>query len=183
VSPLCGAIHLAHACGPIQLAEGHVLDRKAERFKARKITGKKSFRLAVLPDCFQLLPPAGRGNVHEIHGTRRLLEILAASDDEAAAEERIGKLEDWLMASGPRAWESISEAYLILKEGFVPTGLLVGRTLPLFDLVGRDRRTGARILAQCKKDPSAQPIDADFLEAWGHRPRIERAQAAMRRES
>lgn len=77
-----GGIHFAHPSGPLQRADGHPLDRRKELFKTRRIEGKKSFQLSLLPDCFQLLRPAGRANVFELHGGRPFLEILANSADE-----------------------------------------------------------------------------------------------------
>jgi hypothetical protein len=166
------AIHCAHPFGTVQLTEDHTFDRKKERFKARKIQDKKSFRLSLLPDCFQLLPAAGQANVHEVHGTRRLLEVLVASKDEEEVKQEIQGMsfEQRLNASGPKAWEALCEAYVIMREGFVPTGLLVGRTLPVFDIIGRDRRTGSRILAQCKKSPDPEPISSSFIAALANYP-------------
>jgi hypothetical protein len=65
---------------------------------------------------------------------------------------------------GPEGWESLTLGYLIWEESFVPGGLKIGATLPVFDIVGKSR-SGIRILAQCKKDPSAITLGDSFLEA------------------
>ena len=56
-------------------------------------------------------------------------------------------------------------AYLIIEHEFVPAGLALGGTLADVDIVGRRRSDGARILAQCKKDPHPVAIADGFLEA------------------
>jgi hypothetical protein len=94
------------------------------------------------------------------------IELLANSEDEssvyrALATKSFDELIDLLGAS---AWESFCEAYLILEEGFVPTGLSTGRTLPTLDIVGRRRSDGLRIIAQCKKDVIAKPIEGGFAD-------------------
>ncbi|HWU40176.1 MAG TPA: hypothetical protein VN203_21200 [Candidatus Acidoferrum sp.] len=75
---------------------------------------------------------------------------------------------------GPTGWESLSLGYLILREGFAPTGLLPGRTLATFDIIGRGR-DGEKILAQCKKTPYATFVETSFAEAcskWRNEARI-----------
>jgi hypothetical protein len=75
-----GELHFARLAGELRSNPEHPLNRKAEIFKYRNVTDKKSFRVRNLPDCFRLLPSAGRGNIHEIHGTnQRLVQSLAAS--------------------------------------------------------------------------------------------------------
>lgn len=160
-------LHFARTCSDLQSAKSHPLNGGGEIFKYRSITDKKSFRLAVLPDCFRLLPSAGRGNVHEVHETnRKMVDLLAVCENEDQAATIIVNmpLKDWLAVLGPTAWESLCLGYLILEHGFVPTGLAVGHTLPIFDIVGRDRH-GHRILAQCKKNPWRVCVDDRFLEA------------------
>jgi hypothetical protein len=128
---------------------------------------QKSFKLSHLPPIFLLLPSAGRANVHEVGGTnRKLVKILAESGDEREACDKIAdhmKSENWLSFLGPPAWESVCLGYLIVKEGFLPTGLHVGGTLTDFDIIGHNDK--GLILAQCKKDEDPQPIDPRFKEA------------------
>lgn len=158
------AIHLARIASGVLLKADAELSMDGELFKVRRIKGKRSFSLSELPDCFRLLSSAGRGNIHEVHGTRKLVELLASSDSERKVCERFAglKWEDWLEALGPFGWESLCLGYLILEENFVPTGLTIGRTLPTFDIIGRSR-TSTQILAQCKKDILPVVLDTDFL--------------------
>jgi hypothetical protein len=158
-------LHFAQLEGWVQSDPGHQLNREGELFKYRKIRNQKYFRLNNLPDCFRLLGSAGRGNVHQVHGTNRILvELLAKSRTEQEAQSEIASMpaREWLDILGPASWESLCLGYLIVEEGFVPTGLAIGRTLPVFDIVGRDRY-GRRILAQCKKNPESRPFDGAFL--------------------
>ena len=136
----------------------------SERLKARRVGNVKSFQLSLLPDCFQLLAAAGQGTLHQVHGTRRLVELLCKSRDESDLMERWAALSlaTKIEALGPRSWETLCEAYLIIEEGFVPVGLGVGRTLPVFDLVGRSR-TGTHLYAQCKGDRNEVQISDQFL--------------------
>ena len=74
---------------------------------------------------------------------------------------------------GAYAWESLCTAYLVLEHGFVPTGPATGRTLPIFDIVGRRMQDGAHILAQCKKAPGKVAMDDAFVAAIGaHRGQL-----------
>lgn len=63
---------------------------------------------------------------------------------------------------GASAWESFCVAWLIMERSFIPTGLSTGRTLKAVDIVGRNRSTGRRIIAQCKKDPYLVSIEEGF---------------------
>jgi hypothetical protein len=108
---------------------------------------------------------AGRGNIHEVHGTNRIfVELLAKSRTVQEAKSKIARMPSrkWLDVLGPASWESLCLGYLILEEGFVPTGLATGRTLPIFDIVGRDLND-RRVLAQCKKNPDSRSFDEEFL--------------------
>jgi len=158
-------IALARVRGPLQSDPNHPLNQKinGELFKYREICDKKTFKLSKLPDAYRLLPAQGRSNVHQFNSMREHVRLLAEHWNEdginrAFSEKPFDELLDVLGAS---AWESFSVAYLIWEEGFVPTGLSIGRTLPTVDIIGR-RRNGSHIFAQCKKHPTAQPIDADF---------------------
>jgi hypothetical protein len=74
-------------------------NRNGEILKYRRITDEKTFRIGSLPDCFRLLPSAGRGNSHEVHGTnRRLVQLLAGSRTEEEADSVIRGMpwRDWL---------------------------------------------------------------------------------------
>jgi hypothetical protein len=96
--------------------------------------------------------------VHEVGATRALVKMLAESASEREVFEKFQRLswDEWLDALGPRGWEALCLGYLILEADFVPTGLDVGGTLPLFDLIGKSR-AGNRVYAQCKKNPSSSP--------------------------
>jgi hypothetical protein len=164
------ALHFARVCSEARSDDHHELNHLGELFKFRTIRDKKDFTLDKLPDSFRLLPSAGRSNVYEVHGTnRKLVELLAHSKNEEQASSEIALMpwRDWLAILGPGGWESLCLGYLILEEGFVPTGLDVGRTLKTFDIVGRNR-DGQRILAQCKKDLSPAKLDDEFLTAALH---------------
>ncbi|HMJ41994.1 MAG TPA: hypothetical protein VK522_06910 [Pseudolabrys sp.] len=142
-------------------------DDGGEIFKYRKIRAKKSFEVSELPDAYRLLSSQGRSNVHEFHGMRGHVDLLVQCETVRELQDTIrampfDKLLDFYGASG---WESFCFAYLIMEQKFVPTGLSIGRTLKDFDIVGRARTDGRRIVAQCKKHPTPQPIDRSFLSA------------------
>jgi hypothetical protein len=141
---------------PFNLGDGQV-------FKYRKLSAKKTFDLLRLPDAYRLLPAQGRGNVHQFGGMLEHVRLLAGHQNEDAVNLAFIQkpFDELLDVLGASAWESFCFAYLIWEEGFVPTGLSIGRTLPTVDLVGR-RRNGSRIFAQCKKHPTKQPIDEEF---------------------
>jgi hypothetical protein len=160
------AIHLARI-GEALPEPIAAFGRDGELFKARCILDRKSFRLQDLPEAFRLLPCAGRGNVHRIHGGLSLVEILAQSNDAQDVLDRFSNLDwtDLLPALGPKGWETLCAGYLILEAGFVPTGLGVGGTLPDFDIVGRNR-DGKLVLAQCKKTPGIYNVDDATRKAF-----------------
>lgn len=161
-------LHLARVCSEVSSEADHPLNRGNELFKYRKITAKKFFRLNRLNDSYRLIPSAGRGNVHEYNDTNwHLLELLANYSSEEHVNSAIeGKsIHEKLEMLGPSGWESLCLGYLILEEGFLPTGLRVGGTLRALDIVGRSREDkGDRIRAQCKKDNGVVDIPQDFLE-------------------
>jgi len=162
------SLHLAQICGDFKSSSRHSnLNRNGEIFKFRKIVRKKSFPLGSLPDSYRLIPPAGLGNVHQFGETgRKLITYLAENKNEKFAIKTISAIPfmEWLDLLGPAEWESFCLGYLILTEGFVPTGLVVGRTLPTFDIIGRNKH-GVRVIAQCKKDPKPLQIPPDFINA------------------
>ena len=162
-----GTLRLARMSETVMSSATHPFNRKGELFKYRKITGKKSFSLDRLPDAFRLLAAAGRGNVFQPRGASELVKLLGESPDEAGVVERLESrsLDEMLDLLGPTSWESVCEAYLSLEHHFVPTGLKTGGTLRDFDIVGRRSTDGARILAQCKKNPRPAPIQDEFLDA------------------
>jgi hypothetical protein len=162
------SIHLAHMAPKVEGTVHPIHSRGKELFKYRLLNSKKSFALSKLPDCFRLLSSAGQSNVHEIWGTRRLVELLAGSDSELDVCAKFRRLtwNEWLDTLGPHGWESLCLGYLILQTDFVPTGLDVGGTLPLFDLIGKNQ-SGQRIYAQCKKNPLPMVISSLAL-AGGH---------------
>lgn len=72
------------------------------------------------------------------------------------------RFDEYMDFMGPSEWESLCVAYLMFEEEFVPTGLLVGRTLPTVDVVGRRKSDAARIIAQCKRHEYPIEIGDDF---------------------
>lgn len=54
-----------------------------------------------------------------------------------------------------------------MERSFIPTGLSTGRTLKAVDIVGRNRSTGKRIMAQCKKNSNPVSIEEGFIESLG----------------
>ena len=160
------SLHLARIHGGLK-SNSKYLKRNGEIFKYRKIVDKKSFQLGRLPDSYRLIPSAGRANVHEFSEARRaLIKFLAENKDENAVVRAIKKMPfmSWLDLLGPAGWESFCLGYLIITEGFLPTGLGVGRTLPTLDIVGRNKKA-IRIVAQCKKNPESLPMPTDFINA------------------
>ncbi|MGA2433869.1 MAG: hypothetical protein ABSG25_01145 [Bryobacteraceae bacterium] len=159
-------IHFAHAYS--EIADDPHFDQDGERFKIRRIREKKSFDLRCLPDSFLLLTSAGRSNVYELNanGLGRLVAFLADSSDQDEVTRKLSALDmtEILNFFGPSSWESVCEAYLIRKEGFLPTGLHAGGTLKDFDIVGCDKM-GRRVLAQCKKDAQPQAMEPTFVQA------------------
>jgi hypothetical protein len=140
-----------------------------EVFKYRRIRNSKTFSIPDLPDAYHLLASQGRANVHEFHGMRPHVRLLAESEDVAAVRASMAAmpLDVFLDFLGAVAWESFCTGYLTLEHGFVPTGLATGRTLPTFDIVGRRVSDGMHIFAQCKKDPGPMEVEASFRVALG----------------
>lgn len=157
-------IHLARVRSGVERSPHPQFTRGNELFKYRYITSQKTFALNRLPDCFRLLSSAGRGNVHQVIGTRMLIRLLAESKSETEVCGRFQKLSwnDWFEVLGPHGWESLCLGYLILTYNFLPTSLDIGHTLPLFDLIGKTP-AGDRIYAQCKKNPTPVELDEEFI--------------------
>jgi hypothetical protein len=164
-----GKLGLAKISSDVRSSAGHPLNRGGESFKFRNISRKKTFSLNSLPDAFRLLPAAGRGNVFQPRGSGELVKLLgdAANDAGVTRQLESKSLDEFLKLLGPSSWESVCEAYLIMEHHFVPTGLSSGGTLQDFDVVGRRSTDGARILAQCKKNPEPVLIDDGFIDAIG----------------
>ena len=160
------SLHLARVRGGLKSSPKHSMNINGEIFKYRKIVDKKSFQLSRLPDPYRLISAMGRANVHEFSQTRTLIKFLAENKNEKSAIRAISSrpIMEWLDLLGPAQWESFCLGYLIITEGFVPTGLGTGRTLPTLDIVGRNKR-GVRVMAQCKKDSNPLRIPADFINA------------------
>ena len=161
------ALHLAHISSELVSSQDHPLNRGGELFKHRKINSKKSFSLNRLPDAFRVLRSAGRGNVFQFWGGGELVTLLGEASTETDVTNILKSkpLDEALDLLGPTAWESVCLAYLVIEYEFVPAGLALGRTLADIDIVGRRKSDGARILAQCKKDPHPMAIADGFLEA------------------
>ena len=168
------SLHFARVQGPLETSDSelfnlknpHFPDGPRELFKFRRLYGKKSFRLGLLPTSFLILRSAGRSNVYEHSNSYwHLVKMLADSSDEAEVCERFRGLSvyDWLDWAGDKTWESISESYLIFEREFVPTGLNVGGTLADLDIVGATK-SGVRILGQCKKHPYQVAVESTFLD-------------------
>ena len=143
----------------------HPLNTKGgEIYKYRKLDEQKLFELSHLPDAYRLLPTQGYGNVHEFSKMYEHVKILVESTN---CDQLMGTLkglsfDEQLDLMGASAWESFCVSWLIMERNFVPTGLSTGRTLKSVDIVGRNRVTGRRIIAQCKKDPVPVTIDDEF---------------------
>ena len=162
-------LYLCQIRGRMKSRSNHPLNRDSEIFKYRKIVTetKRSFNLAELSDSYRLIPSAGRANVHQFGNTgKSLIGILTESKDANEANKMINKLPflEWLDLLGDAGWESFCEGYLILEDSFVPTGLSAGRTLPIVDIIGRNRRIGDPVVAQCKKNPTPIQVHKKFLE-------------------
>ncbi len=170
-----GEIGLARLAPGLHSEQNHPLNQvdengSFETFKFRRLVDQKTFALAELPDVYRLLPTQGRGNVHQFHGMRGHVSLLADQPHAAGVRQAIDQMpfDQLIDILGASAWESVCTAYLILERGFVPTGLRTGSTLPVFDIVGRSMADGAHILAQCKKNPGPVPIPDEFLAEVEH---------------
>jgi hypothetical protein len=160
------AIHLGRVKGSVQTTFPHPLNMHDgnEPFHWRRVEQAKSFPLAQLPGVYRIVTAAGRGNVHEHNKNyTRLLRFLADSQDPEEVARRLQSqpLEEQLELLGPWGWEALCLGYLILEEGYLPTGLLPGKSMATFDLVGHGHH--GPVLAQCKKD--RQPVAPDFVAA------------------
>jgi hypothetical protein len=169
-----GALGLAQIDGKMESKSDHPFNNwndEGEIFKYRRIHAKKIFKLSDLPDAYRLLSAQGRSNVHEFHGMRDHVELLAKYPTADALRNSIREMpfERLLDFFGASSWESFCFAYLIMEEKLVPTGLSIGRTLKDVDIVGRAQTDGRRIIAQCKKNPDAQPIEDSFFSAISSR--------------
>ncbi len=158
---------LGQLSGGIQIQKDHELNnRNGELFHFRHVINQKRFPLAELPDSYRLLAPAGRGNVHQQKNSvyTRLLKILARCPNPQEVREFYASMpaDEWLDFLSPTEWESLCLGYLIIEYDYVPTGLLPGRTLSVYDLVGKTR-DGCRILGQCKKSLDPYGVTEDFL--------------------
>jgi hypothetical protein len=174
-------LHIAKPAGPILNQRFPRFDERGDRFKARRIEEKRKFNISDLPEPFQLLAWAGRGNVHRVLGTRSLVDILSNCSTVSCVNEAFSKLswEDWLKCLGPKGWETLCLGYLIETCDFLPTGLGMGDTLPNFDIVGR-RRGGRLILAQCKKSPYEIALSHETLEAFSNSKQADRYLFALK---
>jgi len=138
-----------------------------ELFKFRRLRNQKQFRLSNLPEVFRLIPQTGRGNVFQFGDLNMIVSWLAEADTEEDVWNRLRglSLRDLIHALGPKGWESLAEAYLILEEDYVPVGLVVGKTLKTFDLLGRSFRDRASIAASCKNNRHKVALPEDFRDA------------------
>ncbi len=152
-----------------QLAESEThdgpthFDVRSDRVKTKMIKNQKSFPLNELPEAFLLLASSGQATLHKLPGSATLVQMLVEEADAEGVLRRIRALtlREWVDGLGPKGWESICSAYLILRYGFLPTGLLIGGTLADYDVVGRTM-SGTKIYAQCKKSPGRhRPSTAD----------------------
>jgi len=160
-------LHLGRLETPLSSDPSHPLNHQGELFKVRRVGHQKRFPLAQLPEVYSLVPQAGRGNVFQFGDLAHLVSWLAEAETAPEVSQRLAELplKEFIGALGPRGWESIAEAYLILEEQYVPVGLAVGGTLKTFDLMGRSLRDGARVVAQCKNTRAPSLVEPDFLES------------------
>ena len=143
-----------------------------EHFKVKPVENCKSFEVAKLPDAFRLLASAGQQTLHQLKSYKKLVSILIAArdvDDVLSAIRRLS-LPEWIDALGPKGWESVCTAYLILEYGFLPAGLLIGGTLANFDIVGHDL-DGTAIYGQCKKTPTPYQFAENDKESFAALPK------------
>lgn len=145
----------------------HDPPKSKELFKFRRLRDKKKFRLSKLPEVFRLIPQTGRLNVFQYGDLNTLVSWLvdARCEEDVWSRFRELKLVDLIHALGPKGWEALAEAHLIIQEHYVPVGLVVGKTLKSFDLLGRSLRDGASIVASCKNNRRPVPLPAEFREA------------------
>jgi len=138
-----------------------------ELFKFRRLRSRKQFRLSKLPEVFRLIPQTGRGNIFKFGDLNTIVIWLvhAESEDDVWSHFRALPLAEMISALGPKGWEALAEAYLILEERYVPVGLVVGKTLKTFDLLGRSLRDGARLVASCKNERRPIALPEEFRDA------------------
>ena len=157
---------LGQLCSGIQIQRDHELNNlNGELFHFRHVINQKCFPLTELPDSYRLLASAGRSNVHQHNPIyTQLLKILAKCSNPQEVREAYASMatDVWLDFLSPTEWESLCLGYLIIEYDYVPTGLLPGRTLSIYDLVGKTR-DGCRILGQCKKSSGPYNVTEDFL--------------------
>ena len=165
-------LHIGQLKGGIKTDKQHELNKDGELFHYRSVINPKSFPLAELPDVARLIPQTGRSNVHEynVPTYSKLLEILVEYPDPKQVTEYFKGMDtdDWLDFLSDAEWESLCLGYLIIEYNYVPTGLLPGRTLMNYDLVGKTIR-GIRILAQCKKSHDPYAVSDEFRDACDKR--------------
>ena len=165
-----GKLGLAKISSDMRSSAGHPLNRGGELFKFPQsepeedvLAQQPAGRLSAAACCWsrkcvsttrqwRACQVAGRCRERKTGVTRRL-------------ESK--SLDEFLELLGQTSWESVCEAYLSMEHHFVRTGLSSGGTLQDFDVVGRRSTDGVRILAQCKKNPEAVPIDDGFIDAIG----------------
>ncbi|HZL25914.1 MAG TPA: hypothetical protein VFC39_05235 [Acidobacteriaceae bacterium] len=166
-----GKLHLGQIADKEPRDEAR-FDLNKERFKARTIKNCKSFEVATLPDAFRLIASAGRQTIHKLDSHRKLVSILinAKNVDAVISKIRTLPFDEWMDILGDKGWESVCTAYLIMEHGFLPTGLLVGRTLPDFDIVGHDL-SGIPIYGQCKKNPGLYSFNERDRQNFAHLPK------------
>ena len=151
----------------IQIRKDHELNNpNGELFHFRHVINQKRFPLTELPDSYRLLALSRSWQaVHEHNSVyTQLLKTLANCSSPQEVRESYASMttDEWLDFLSPTEWESLCLGYLIIEYDYVPTGLLPGRTLSIYDLVGKTRN-GCRILGQCKKSPDPYNVTEDFL--------------------
>lgn len=155
---------LAQICSRMASQSDSEFNTQGEIFKYRQIENKKTFRLSRLPDSYWLIPSQGRSNVHQFRAMGDHIRMLAecASEDEVNDRFHDMPANEYLNFIGDSEWEALCAAYLIFESQFIPSGLSVGKTLAVLDIVGRRKSDGARIFAQCKKHAFPQTIPEEF---------------------
>ena len=155
-------------------------DGRMEVFKYRRVSERKTFRVAELPDAYRLLAAQGRaGTVHRLHAMRDQVRLLARQPDEAGVKRALSALsfDDMIHALGPSAWESVCTAYLVIEHGFVPTGLRTGSTLETIDIIGRCLVTVRTYWPSARRTGTASKSRTTFFRS--SRRRVRRARPSI----
>jgi hypothetical protein len=114
-----------------------------------------------------LLVPAGRANVHRVPSCEGLVTILRDAKTAAEVRKQFTDMpwDQWITVLGWKGWESFCLGYLILMHGYLPNGLVVGKTLKDFDIVG-SLPNGRTVFAQCKNNRGKHRVTDAEIDAF-----------------